>query len=93
VSTRSRTFEAVWEPHRYGPTKTLDVHVASLRKKVGDPAWIERPAGWAFGFRSAREHRSRGCDVAQRSNDQPGVRPPRPLATFGASRSISQLLP
>ena len=27
----------VWDPHWYGPTKTLDVHVASLRKKLGDP--------------------------------------------------------
>ena len=29
--------EEVWDPHWYGPTKTLDVHVASLRKKLGDP--------------------------------------------------------
>ena len=35
-------------PHWYGPTKTLDVHVASLRKKLGDPAWIETVRGVGF---------------------------------------------
>jgi len=50
VWTRSRIFEAVWEPHWYGPTKTLDVHIASLRKKLGDPAWIETVRGVGFRF-------------------------------------------
>ena len=39
----------MWDPHWFGPTKTLDVHVASLRKKLGDPGWIERggsASGW-----------------------------------------------
>ena len=45
----------MWDPHWYGPTKTLDVHVASLRKKLGDPGWIETVRG--VGFRLARPHR------------------------------------
>jgi DNA-binding response OmpR family regulator len=28
--------------------KTLDVHVAGLRKKLGDPAWIETVRGVGF---------------------------------------------
>ena len=42
----------MWDPHWYGPTKTLDVHVASLRKKLGDPGWIETVRG--VGFRLSR---------------------------------------
>jgi two-component system, OmpR family, response regulator RegX3 len=41
VVTRSDLIEQVWDEHWYGPTKTLDVHVAQLRRKLGDPAWIE----------------------------------------------------
>ena len=31
----------IWGPHWYGPTKTVDVHVASLRRKLGHPDWVE----------------------------------------------------
>lgn len=41
VVTRQTILEEVWDPHWYGPTKTVDVHVASLRKKLGHPEWIE----------------------------------------------------
>jgi two-component system, OmpR family, response regulator RegX3 len=44
--------ENVWDPHWYGPTKTLDVHVASLRKKLGDPGWIETVRGVGFRLRA-----------------------------------------
>jgi two-component system, OmpR family, response regulator RegX3 len=48
VWSRTRILEQVWESHWYGPTKTLDVHVASLRKKLGDPGWIETVRGVGF---------------------------------------------
>ena len=32
----------------YGSTKTLDAHVAALRKKLGDPRWIESVRGVGF---------------------------------------------
>jgi two-component system, OmpR family, response regulator RegX3 len=48
VSTRQRLLEEVWDPHWYGPTRTLDVHVASLRKKLGDPGWVETVRGVGF---------------------------------------------
>jgi two-component system response regulator RegX3 len=41
VVTRQTILEEVWDPHWYGPTKTVDVHVASLRRKLGHPDWIE----------------------------------------------------
>ncbi len=53
-ATRSRDeiLTEVWDAHWYGPTKTLDVHVASLRRKLGDPTWIETVRG--VGFRLGR---------------------------------------
>jgi two-component system response regulator RegX3 len=48
VRSRQELLEEVWDPHWYGPTKTLDVHVASLRKKLGDPQWIETVRGVGF---------------------------------------------
>jgi DNA-binding response OmpR family regulator len=41
VVSRQTILEEVWDPHWYGPTKTLDVHVASLRRKLGAPEWIQ----------------------------------------------------
>jgi len=48
VLTRQEILEAVWDAHWYGPTKTLDVHVASLRRKLGDPTVIETVRGVGF---------------------------------------------
>jgi two-component system, OmpR family, response regulator RegX3 len=45
VVSKRRIFENVWESTWYGGTKTIDVHVASLRRKLGDPAWIETVRG------------------------------------------------
>jgi DNA-binding response OmpR family regulator len=51
VITRQRLLEEVWDTHWYGPTKTIDVHVASLRRKLGDPSWIETVRGVGFRLR------------------------------------------
>jgi two-component system, OmpR family, response regulator RegX3 len=50
VVRRQRIIEEVWDEHWWGPTKTLDVHVASLRKKLGDPAWISTVRGVGYRF-------------------------------------------
>jgi DNA-binding response OmpR family regulator len=52
VRTRGEILDSVWDPHWYGPTKTLDVHVASLRKKLGDSGWIETVRGVGFRLRA-----------------------------------------
>jgi two-component system response regulator RegX3 len=49
--TRREILAEVWDPHWYGTSKTVDVHIASLRKKLGNPAWIETSRG--VGFRLA----------------------------------------
>jgi two-component system response regulator RegX3 len=36
-----------------GSSKTIDVHVASLRRKLGDPTWIETVRGIGFRLRTA----------------------------------------
>lgn len=51
VCTRQQILESVWDEHWYGPTKTLDVHIATLRKKLGDPALIETVRGVGFRLR------------------------------------------
>lgn len=51
--TRDEILEQVWDAHWYGPTKTLDVHVASLRKKLGDPTLVETVRGVGFRLREA----------------------------------------
>jgi DNA-binding response OmpR family regulator len=48
VHTRTEILEKVWEAQWYGPTKTVDAHVASLRKKLGDHRWIEAVRGVGF---------------------------------------------
>lgn len=45
VVTRQQILEEVWDPHWYGPSKTVDVHVASLRRKLGHPEWVETVRG------------------------------------------------
>ena len=45
---RTEILERVWDDHWYGPTKTVDAHVASLRKKLGDHGWIEAVRGVGF---------------------------------------------
>ena len=52
VCSRQQVLEEVWDPHWYGPTKTLDVHVASLRRKLGDARWIETVRGVGFRLRT-----------------------------------------
>ncbi len=48
VHTRTEILETVWDAHWYGPTKTVDAHVASLRKKLGHHGWIEAVRGVGF---------------------------------------------
>lgn len=50
--TREEIFSRVWDEHWYGPTKALDVHVASLRRKLGDPGLVETVYGRGFRLRA-----------------------------------------
>ena len=50
--SRRRLLEEVWDTTWYGSTKTIDVHVAALRRKLGDPGWIETVRGVGFRLRA-----------------------------------------
>jgi two-component system, OmpR family, response regulator RegX3 len=45
VFARDQILREVWNTEWFGPTRTIDVHVASLRRKLGDPRWIETVRG------------------------------------------------
>jgi two-component system, OmpR family, response regulator RegX3 len=49
--TRQRLLAEVWQTSWYGSSKTIDVHVAALRRKLGDPGWIETVRGVGFRLR------------------------------------------
>jgi two-component system response regulator RegX3 len=51
--SRRRLLEEVWETSWYGSSKTIDVHVAALRRKLGDPSLIETVRGVGFRLRAA----------------------------------------
>jgi two-component system response regulator RegX3 len=54
VVTREDLISRVWDVNWFGSTKTLDVHVGSLRRKLGDdpaePHFIETVRGVGFRF-------------------------------------------
>jgi DNA-binding response OmpR family regulator len=48
LMSREQIMEAVWDAHWFGPTKTLDVHVAALRRKLAGAITIEAVRGVGF---------------------------------------------
>ena len=52
VVDRPRILREVWGTTWYGSSKTVDVHVASLRKKLGDPTLIETVRGVGLRLRA-----------------------------------------
>jgi two-component system response regulator RegX3 len=59
VVTRERLIDEVWDTNWFGSTKTLDVHVSGLRKKLGDdsnaPRYIRTVRGVGFRFAGSDE--------------------------------------
>jgi len=51
VVDRQRILRDVWDTTWYGSSKTVDVHVAALRKKLGDPTLIETVRGVGLRLR------------------------------------------
>ena len=48
LMSREQIMEAVWDANWFGPTKTLDVHVAALRRKLEGAIAIEAVRGVGF---------------------------------------------
>jgi two-component system response regulator RegX3 len=59
VLTREQLIREVWDTSWFGSTKTLDVHVSGLRRKLGDdpaaPRYIRTVRGVGFRFAAADE--------------------------------------
>ena len=59
VVSRERLIDEVWDVNWFGSTKTLDVHVSGLRKKLGDdpsdPRYLHTVRGVGFRFARAAE--------------------------------------
>jgi two-component system response regulator RegX3 len=59
VVTRERAIDEVWDTNWFGSTKTLDVHVSGLRRKLGDdssePRFLHTVRGVGFRFSSPEE--------------------------------------
>jgi two-component system response regulator RegX3 len=58
---RDELVHEVWDPAWFGSTKTLDVHISALRKKLGDdpaaPRYIHTVRGVGFRFDAATDDR------------------------------------
>jgi DNA-binding response OmpR family regulator len=54
VFRRSQILHDIWDTNWYGTTKTLDAHIAAIRKKLGNPGWIESVRGVGFRFGSPK---------------------------------------
>lgn len=50
VQRRPEILRAVWQTDWFGATKTLDAHIAALRRKLGDKAWIQSVHSVGFRF-------------------------------------------
>jgi two-component system response regulator RegX3 len=59
VVSRERLIDEVWDVNWFGSTKTLDVHVSGLRRKLGDdpasPRYLHTVRGVGFRFADADE--------------------------------------
>jgi two-component system, OmpR family, response regulator RegX3 len=51
VVERDAIFRELWGGEWYGSPKAIDVHVGALRRKLGDPAWIETSRSVGFRLR------------------------------------------
>jgi two-component system response regulator RegX3 len=59
VVTRERLIDEVWAPNWFGSTKTLDVHVSGIRRKLGDDPtaarYLHTVRGVGFRFSTPEE--------------------------------------
>ena len=67
AESRERIMEQVWDEHWFGSTKTLDVHVSWLRRKLGDEPpnvrYITTIRGVGLRFERGDRPAARGIDA------------------------------
>jgi two-component system, OmpR family, response regulator RegX3 len=71
VVRREEIMDLVWDEHWFGSTKTLDVHVSWLRKKLeddpGQPRYITTSRGVGFRFAAPEDVTAAAAPAAERS--------------------------
>ena len=48
VWRRTELLERIWDTALYVTPKTVDAHIAAIRRKLGHPEWIESKRGVGF---------------------------------------------
>jgi two-component system, OmpR family, response regulator RegX3 len=66
VRSRQHLLDTVWDPNFFGSTKTLDIHIAALRRKLGDPTWIETVRGVGFRLTVPADHATPTSSASRR---------------------------
>ena len=61
LMSREQIMEAVWDANWFGPTKTLDVHVAALRRKFAGIIGIEAVRGVGFRLEIVKDAKDAGA--------------------------------
>ena len=76
VVTRDELARQVWDTRWIGSSKTIDVHVSSLRRKLGDdpadPRYITTLRGVGLRFEPGDEHQGAGDDDRDPGQDSRG---------------------
>lgn len=76
VVTRERLIDEVWDEHWWGSTKTLDVHINALRRKLGEqpggPSRIVTVRGVGYRLETA-PHRALTANTAARAGSAAGT--------------------
>ncbi|MFG2343913.1 response regulator transcription factor [Streptomyces phaeochromogenes] len=71
LMSREQIMEAVWDANWFGPTKTLDVHVAALRRKLAGAITIEAVRGVGFRLEIDKDgDRGDGSSTSGASGDK-----------------------
>ncbi|WP_317619718.1 response regulator transcription factor [Streptomyces akebiae] len=71
LMSREQIMEAVWDANWFGPTKTLDVHVAALRRKLAGAITIEAVRG--VGFRLIVTEAAEAAETAGSAREGDGT--------------------
>lgn len=51
VFARENLLNKIWDYHYYGDVRTVDTHIKSLRKKLGEPVLSYIKTVWGVGYK------------------------------------------
>lgn len=88
VCTRQHILDLVWQPNYFGPTKTLDVHIAGLRRKLGDAGWIDTIRGVGFRLQPPDGGQPQAGSPSTGGPPSSPAPQPHPYTPFGPDRGV-----